>query len=162
MMACWKPSCDTIDFCFQFDIDCSESVFKFERTTGLLKANTQQTIILTFVPQHPINYHRRVTCMIHNQGPLFLDLLGTCHSELVKPAVLLARHLDNYKTHVERGFSVYPPEQLNDLRREGRLELDDAGALMAPVVSIIAQWQEKQVVNSGPAEPGHALPLQTV
>ena len=31
---------------------------------------------------------------------------------------------------------MYPPEQLNDLRREGRLELDDAGALMAPVVSI--------------------------
>ena len=73
--------------------------------------------------------------MIHNQGPLFLDLVGTCHSELVKPAVLLAKHLDNYQTHVERGFSVYPPEQLNDLRREGRLELDDAGALMAPVVS---------------------------
>ena len=121
-------------YIIQFDIDCGESIFKFERTSGVIKANTQQTIILRFVPQHPINYYRRITCMIHNQGPLFLDLLGTCHSELVKPAVLLAKHLENYLTHVERGFSVYPPEQLNDLRREGRLELDDAGALMAPVV----------------------------
>ena len=44
------------------------------------------------------------------QGPLFLDVLGTCHSEMVKPAVLLAKHLDRYKCHVERGLSVYPPE----------------------------------------------------
>ena len=129
----FRINCFCLDF--QFEIDCNESIFKFERTSGMIKANTQQTIILRFVPQHPINYYRRVTCMIHNQGPLFLDLVGTCHSELVKPAVLLAKHLDNYQTHVERGFSVYPPEQLNDLRREGRLELDDAGALMAPVVS---------------------------
>ena len=69
-----------------------------------------------------------------HQGPLFLDLIGTCHSELVKPAVLQAKHLDNFRTHVERGFSVYPPEQLNELRQKGRLELDDAGALMAPSV----------------------------
>jgi len=69
------------------------------------------------------------------QAPVFLDLLGTCHSELVKPAVLLSKHLDNFRTHVERGFSLFPPEQLNELRQQGRLELDDAGALMAPVVS---------------------------
>jgi hypothetical protein len=48
--------------------------------------------------------------------------------------VLQSKHLDNYRTHIERGFSVFPPEQLNELRQQGRLELDDAGALMAPVV----------------------------
>ncbi|KAH3749495.1 hypothetical protein DPMN_183993, partial [Dreissena polymorpha] len=121
-----------IDAEFQFMIDCSESVFKFKQISGCLKANSSKTIILKFVPIHPINYHRRVTCVVHNQGPLFLDLIGTCHSELVKPAVLQAKHLDNFRTHVERGFSVYPPEQLNELRQKGRLELDDAGALMAP------------------------------
>lgn len=122
-----------IDAEYQFMIDCEESVFKFERTSGVLKASERKTLILRFIPQHPINYHRRVTCMIHNKGPLFLDLIGTCHSELVKPAVLQSKHLDNYRTHVERGFSIYPPEQLNELRQQGRLELDDAGALMAPV-----------------------------
>ncbi|XP_052814504.1 cilia- and flagella-associated protein 65-like isoform X2 [Mya arenaria] len=122
-----------IDAVFQFEIDCEESVFKFQHLTGTLKANSTRTIILNFAPTHPINYHRRVTCMIHNRGPLFLDLLGTAHSELIKPAVIQSHHLDNYRTHVERGFSVFPPEQLNELRQQGRLELDDAGALMAPV-----------------------------
>jgi len=52
---------------FQMMIDCEESVFKFERLSGVLKPLEKQTIILKFVPQHPINYHRRVTCMIHDQ-----------------------------------------------------------------------------------------------
>ncbi|KAJ8320586.1 hypothetical protein KUTeg_002173 [Tegillarca granosa] len=120
---------------FQFMLDCNESVFKFERLSGVIRPNTRQTIILQFIPPYPINYHRKVTCMIHNQGPLFLDLLGTCHSEMVKPAVLQTRHLDLYKCHVERGLSLYPPEQLNELLREGKLEVDDAGALMMPASS---------------------------
>ncbi|XP_052236731.1 cilia- and flagella-associated protein 65-like [Dreissena polymorpha] len=131
-----------IDAEFQFMIDCSESVFKFKQISGCLKANSSKTIILKFVPIHPINYHRRVTCVVHNQGPLFLDLIGTCHSELVKPAVLQAKHLDNFRTHVERGFSVYPPEQLNELRQKGRLELDDAGALMAPSIGTVENPSE--------------------
>ncbi|KAK3591649.1 hypothetical protein CHS0354_040559 [Potamilus streckersoni] len=130
------------DAVYQFMIDCDESVFKFERTSGLLKPNSKQTVILKFVPQHPINYHRKVTCMIHNQGPLFLDLIGTCHSELIKPAVLLSKHLERFRVHVERGFSVFPPEQLNELRKQGRLELDDSGALMAPVLDPEAKEPE--------------------
>jgi len=54
-------------FILQFMIDCEESVFKFERTTGTLKANSKTTVILKFVPQYPINYHRRITCLVHNQ-----------------------------------------------------------------------------------------------
>lgn len=141
-----------IDADFQFMIDCSESVFKFERTSGTLKANSRLTIILKFVPQHPINYHRHVTCMIHNQGPLFLDLIGTCHSELVKPAVLQGKHLDNFRTHVERGFSIYPPEQLNELRQQGRLELDDAGALMAPVIGSVEKTEEHPLHRTPPMD----------
>ena len=52
---------------FQFVIDCSESVFKFEQVSGVLKPESRQTLILKFDPQHPINYYRRVTCLIHNQ-----------------------------------------------------------------------------------------------
>ena len=44
------------------------------------------------------------------QGPLYLDLLGTCHEETMKPAVLLCKHIKRYHTHVARGFSFYPPE----------------------------------------------------
>ncbi|XP_053386703.1 cilia- and flagella-associated protein 65-like isoform X2 [Mercenaria mercenaria] len=141
-----------IDAEYQFMIDCGESVFKFEQTVGTLKAKEKRTLILKFIPQHPINYYRRVACVIHNKGPLFLDLLGTCHSELVKPAVLQSKHLDNYRTHIERGFSVYPPEQLNELRQQGRLELDDAGALMAPVIGTVENPSEHPLHQFAPMD----------
>ncbi|XP_060587307.1 cilia- and flagella-associated protein 65-like isoform X2 [Ruditapes philippinarum] len=141
-----------IDAEYQFMIDCNESVFKFEQTAGTLKAHEKRTLILKFIPQHPINYYRRVACVIHNKGPLFLDLLGTCHSELVKPAVLQSKHLDNYRTHIERGFSVFPPEQLNELRQQGRLELDDAGALMAPVIGTVENPAEHPLHQFAPMD----------
>ncbi|PIK59519.1 putative coiled-coil domain-containing protein [Apostichopus japonicus] len=44
------------------------------------------------------------------QDPLFVDLIGTCHTELAKPAILQPKHLDRYRIHEARGFSVFPPE----------------------------------------------------
>ena len=44
------------------------------------------------------------------QDPLTLDLLGTCHVETVKPAVLQAKHILNYHIHAIRGLSFTPPE----------------------------------------------------
>ncbi len=44
------------------------------------------------------------------QDPLFLDVIGTCHSETVKPAVLQAKHVQRYRLHVDRGLSFTPPE----------------------------------------------------
>ncbi|CAC5365950.1 unnamed protein product [Mytilus coruscus] len=125
-----------VDAQFQFMLDCEESVFKFEKLTGSVRANSTITVIIKFFPVHPINYYKRLACIVHNQGPLFLDLLGTCHSEMVKPAVLLSKHLDRYKCHVERGLSTYPPEELNELVRSNKLEIDDAGAVMIPETEV--------------------------
>lgn len=116
---------------FQFIIDCSQSVFKMEATCGLLPGKGSQTIVIRFSPTNPINYYRRLTCLVQNQDPLFIDLFGTCHTEQVKPAVLQKIHLDRYQTHVRRGFSKIPPEQLNEDLRASKLQLDEDGALMA-------------------------------
>ncbi|XP_041374433.1 cilia- and flagella-associated protein 65-like [Gigantopelta aegis] len=121
-----------MDATYQFVIDCNESVFKFDNVSGVLKPESRKTLILKFYPQHPINYYRRVTCLVHNQDPLFLDLLGTCHSEMVKPAVLLAKHVSRYRVHVEQGFTMYPPEQLNELVRDRKLAVDKSGTLLIP------------------------------
>ena len=44
------------------------------------------------------------------QEPLFLDILGTCHSETSKPAVLQYKHIERYRLHMDRGLSFTPPE----------------------------------------------------
>jgi len=118
-----------VEAIYQFELDCEESAFKFQTTSGILKPNSTQTIIISFVPQFPINYFRRIACLVHNQPPLYLDLMGTCHSETEKPAVLKYDHVVRYHTHVERGLSFIAPEQLNEMLKAKRLGVDHNGCL---------------------------------
>jgi len=39
-----------------------------------------------------------------------VELMGTCHSEVQKAAVLKPVHIQRYQLHVERGLSFDPPE----------------------------------------------------
>ena len=134
---------------FQFQIDCNESVFKFEQVSGLLPPGTQKTIILQFEPTHAINYYRRVACIVHNQDPLFLDLLGTCHTETGKPAMLQAKHIRRYRVHVHRGISFYPPEQLNAMIQEGKLEADSQGVLrQVPAEGEQPDYSEPPIISA--------------
>jgi len=48
-------------------------------------------------------------CMMM-QGMIELEVLGTCHSEMEKAAVLKPVHIQRYRLHVERGLSFDPPE----------------------------------------------------
>ncbi|XP_048200691.1 cilia- and flagella-associated protein 65 isoform X2 [Perognathus longimembris pacificus] len=117
---------------FQFIIDCQESVFNISPTFGTLVGKVRLTLHCTFQPKHPNIYFRRVACLIHHQDPLFLDLIGTCHSETIKPVILKPRHLTWYRTHQVRGLVSYPPDILTAMLREKKLARDANGALMLP------------------------------
>lgn len=67
-----------------------------------------------------------------SQDPLFLDLIGTCHSDSIKPAILKPQHLTWYRTHLARGLTFYPPDILAAMLKEKKLERDKNGALMLP------------------------------
>lgn len=67
-----------------------------------------------------------------SQDPLFLDLIGTCHSDSTKPAILRPQHLVWYRTHLVRGLTLYPPDILGLMLSEKKLEQDENGALMIP------------------------------
>ncbi|XP_046498897.1 cilia- and flagella-associated protein 65 isoform X4 [Equus quagga] len=117
---------------FQFAIDCQESIFSIRPTFGTLVGKARMTLHCAFQPAHPIIYFRRVACLIHHQDPLFLDLIGTCHSDSTKPAILRPQHLSWYRTHLVRGLTLYPPDILGIMLREKKLEQDRNGALMIP------------------------------
>lgn len=135
-----------VEAVFQFVIDCEESVFNFKQVSGVVKADSRVTLPIKFTPAAPINYYRRVTCLVHNQGPLYLDLMGTCHSESLKPAVLLSKHIKRYLTNAARGLSLYSPEQLNELLRDKKLQVDEDGCLLYPLY-------EKATVAASYVEP---------
>uniref|UniRef100_A0A4X2JWM6 Cilia and flagella associated protein 65 n=1 Tax=Vombatus ursinus TaxID=29139 RepID=A0A4X2JWM6_VOMUR len=115
---------------FMFELDNQESVFSLEPQSGFLHGREQKLLTLTFRPTHPIICYRRVTCLIHHQEPLFLDIIGTCHSDSAKPAILRPRHLKWYRTHMARGLILFSPDILGTMLREKKLNRDEDGALM--------------------------------
>ncbi|XP_019896730.2 cilia- and flagella-associated protein 65 isoform X1 [Esox lucius] len=116
---------------YQFDLDASgNGVFSLEPAWGVLPANSSQSLKLTYRPQHPIGHHRRLACLLLHREPLFLDLLGTCHSEQQTPATLRPRHLVLYQKNWSRGLTYYPPDVLSAMLAEGKLQVDQEGALL--------------------------------
>ncbi|NXA83497.1 CFA65 protein, partial [Thryothorus ludovicianus] len=117
---------------YQFDIDCKGSVFSLDRPCGVLEGTTTLTLKVTFRPTHPMNYHRRVVCLVHHQEPIYVDFFGTCHSDTAKPTTLHERHLSWYRTNMVRGLTFYPPDILSVMLKDGKLQMDEKGALMLP------------------------------
>ncbi|NXS18073.1 CFA65 protein, partial [Mystacornis crossleyi] len=117
---------------YQFDIDDKGSVFSLDRPCGVLEGKTTRTLKVTFQPTHPMNYHRRVVCLVHHQEPMYVDFLGTCHSDTAKPTTLQERHLFWYRTNMVRGLTFYPPDILSVMLKDGKLQVDEKGALMFP------------------------------
>ncbi|KAJ8350300.1 hypothetical protein SKAU_G00254300 [Synaphobranchus kaupii] len=120
---------------FQFDMDSAgHSVFTVDPPCGTLPGNSQLTLHVRFCPQQPIAHHRRAPCLLLHREPLFLDMIGTCHSDQQKPAILNSKHLQLYYLHLARGLTCYPPDILGAMLAEGKLQLDQEGALMLPEV----------------------------
>ncbi|NXY86806.1 CFA65 protein, partial [Alcedo cyanopectus] len=117
---------------YQFDIDDRGSIFSLDRPCGVLEGTTTLELKVTFRPTHPISYHRRVVCLVHYQEPMYVDFFGTCHSDTAKPAILQARHLFWYRTNMVRGLTFYPPDTLSAMLKDGKLQMDEKGALMLP------------------------------
>nr|XP_047935643.1 cilia- and flagella-associated protein 65 isoform X1 [Anser cygnoides] len=117
---------------YQFDIDGRGSVFSLDHPCGVLEGTTTRALKVTFRPAHPISYHRRVVCLVHHQGPLYVDFFGTCHSDTAKPAILQARHLSWFRTNMVRGLTFYPPDILSAMLKDGMLQMDEKRALMLP------------------------------
>ncbi|XP_069472961.1 cilia- and flagella-associated protein 65 [Ambystoma mexicanum] len=140
---------------YRFDIDAKESVFSFDTHCSVLPGNTTQTLKVTFCPTRTIAHYRRVACLIHHQEPLYLDLIGTCHSEEGNPAVLLSKHLSQYRKNMGRGLTFYPPDILGAMLKEGKLRLESDGSLLLPPPAVCGQ----DPTNSPPVDYPHIDPM---
>ncbi|MFT7817925.1 coiled-coil domain-containing protein 108 [Arapaima gigas] len=115
---------------FQFDVDGSgHSVFALEPPCGTLRGHARVTVLVRFRPRQPITHYRRAACLLLHREPLFLDLIGTCHTEHLRPAVLNPKHLHRYHIHRARGLTCYPPDILRTMLAENKLQLDQEGVV---------------------------------
>ncbi|KAM6934057.1 cilia- and flagella-associated protein 65 [Xenentodon cancila] len=88
-----------VEAIYQWDIDCSNSVFSILPVSGTVLPHSQTKLRAVYEPTQPMAHHRRVACLILHRDPVFLDLIGTCHTELHKPAILKPEHLALVELH---------------------------------------------------------------
>ncbi|XP_061775397.1 cilia- and flagella-associated protein 65 [Nerophis ophidion] len=110
---------------YQWDLDCTgHSVFSIQPQCGIVKQQSSVKLHISYLPTMPIAYHRSVSCLILQAEPLFLDLIGTCYSDVQEPAVLTQEHLSEIKKE--------PSEIISALLRSYSTQ-SDTQALCFPV-----------------------------
>uniref|UniRef100_A0A671V1K3 Cilia and flagella associated protein 65 n=1 Tax=Sparus aurata TaxID=8175 RepID=A0A671V1K3_SPAAU len=130
-----------VEAIYQLDLDCSgHSVFSIQPASGTVRPHSHTILKAVYRPTQPIAHHRRVACLILHRDPMFLDLIGTCHSELQKPAILKPEHLVLYKLSWSRRMDT--PD--SDLAKEQDhiAQLDQQGVL-CPLEEVECQRQMK-------------------
>ncbi|XP_056144876.1 cilia- and flagella-associated protein 65 [Lampris incognitus] len=118
---------------YQWDLDCSgHSIFSIHPAEGTLHPHSCTLLKVFYRATQPIVHYRRVACLVLHGDPTFLDIIGTCHSELQQPTILRPRHLVLYHLHQCYGLTQYPPDLLRTMLQEGMVHLDQNGALYRP------------------------------
>ncbi|KAM4561619.1 cilia- and flagella-associated protein 65 [Fundulus diaphanus] len=105
---------------YQWDIDCWNSVFSISPASGAVLPQGRIKVKVLYRPTHPMAHHRRVACLILHREPLFLDLIGTCHSEVQRPVTLKPEHLVVFKHQ-------WSPGSVQDLPRDHNTLPDQQG-----------------------------------
>ncbi|RKP21000.1 hypothetical protein ROZALSC1DRAFT_27569, partial [Rozella allomycis CSF55] len=113
-----------INLTYQFYNDTG-SVFSIDKSQGNIPPETSLSIVFKFSPNNPIHYYKRVYCLVENQEPSVIEILGTCYSEKQRPPSMLPDHLAAYKHRVDAGLSFYPPELLEDMLKNGTVILEN-------------------------------------
>ncbi|XP_070694450.1 cilia- and flagella-associated protein 65 [Pempheris klunzingeri] len=120
-----------VEAIYQWDLDCSgHSVFSIQPASGTIHPHSHTTLKAVYRPTQPIVHYRRVACLILHRDPMFLDLIGTCHSELERPAILKPEHLILYKPNWYREQDL--PDSLSAMQQDHDVNMDQQGALCPP------------------------------
>ncbi|OHS99859.1 hypothetical protein TRFO_08149 [Tritrichomonas foetus] len=108
---------------FQFLIEPT-SVFSFDPIQGILPPNYSKSIRVTFTPQNPIVYYRRVILIVHQHPPLAIDVFGSAYDTFNHPPRLKAQHIDwNHKV-ISEGLGNKPPHLLPKVTEYNMPEID--------------------------------------
>ncbi|XP_042350684.1 cilia- and flagella-associated protein 65 isoform X3 [Plectropomus leopardus] len=133
---------------FQWDLDCSgHSVFSIQPASGTVHPHSHTKLKAVYRPTQPIVHRRRVACFILHRDPVFLDLIGTCHSELQQPAILKPEHLVLYKLHWYGRQD--PSDMTSAMQQDPDVHLNQQGVL-CPLEESHQRPESTSVVSTDP------------
>ncbi|KAH0791847.1 hypothetical protein GPJ56_004204 [Histomonas meleagridis] len=98
---------------FQFLIEPT-SVFRFDPIQGILPPNYSKAIRVTFSPQHPIVYHRRVILVIHQHHPMAIDVFGSAFDTFNHPPKIKTSSVEKYYQAIAQGLGSKPPRAIKE------------------------------------------------
>ncbi|GAV01879.1 hypothetical protein RvY_12518 [Ramazzottius varieornatus] len=99
---------------FQFDWAGSTDVFQVEPLGGNIAAGQSVLVTVHFHPLWPVLYRRLLRCLVHNEGVISIDVIGTCHSSLVQPPLLEPCHLETFSKQEMKELISMGPRMLKD------------------------------------------------
>ncbi len=73
------------------------SVFHLSHVSGIIPPLLESSVMVTFSPDAPGNFYRRLFCLVQDQSTIFLDILGTGYDHDVRPAPFQQAHVDAYR-----------------------------------------------------------------
>lgn len=102
-----------------------DGIFKIHPRQGVIPAEMEVAVKLTFVPTKPINYYRRIFILISEGLPLFIDVMGTgfirAKGEVKeqRPAPLRHAHVQAYRNRCMAGLDLVSPDELDAMLENG-------------------------------------------
>ncbi|KAJ3173570.1 hypothetical protein HDU88_002656 [Geranomyces variabilis] len=103
---------------YQFLVE-AESIFRIDKPSGTINANSSVALTIKFSAVEPINYYRRIYCLVEHQDGLILDLLATCYNDKRRPATFVYKHIQTYQNRKANGMWSFGPEQLEEMMKSG-------------------------------------------
>ena len=143
--------------------DAPGAVFSVTPAQGTVAPLLSQPLTVRFRPALPINYYRRLFCLLHGQDPLYVDLLGTGFTDSLRPLPFAQPHVDAARARrlLHPPSALLPPDALASF-----LASRAGGRLMAPAIEILHSGLTAAAAAAAAARPGarattHALPRLT-
>lgn len=79
-------------------------VFSFgDAVRGVIPSLFTISVTIGFNPTAPSHHWKRVTLLVKNGEPLYVDLVGTAYSEKLRPPPLSNAHVEDYMRRVQEG-----------------------------------------------------------
>jgi len=133
----------TIDYSFDAS---AEGMFGFSQTMGSIKAHSYHNVIVSFTPRYDaVNFYKRVTCLVRDQGALTIDLLATAvdPQDKRRPAQLKLKHVHQYHRFLEYGISRCPP----DVQELAVAEINQTGMVPRGIKGATARGEALVIFN---------------
>ncbi|XP_028993480.1 cilia- and flagella-associated protein 65 [Betta splendens] len=145
---------------YQCNLDCNgHSVFSIQPASGTVCPHSHTMLKAVYRPTQARAHHRRVACLILHQEPLFLDLIGTCHSDFHQPAILRPEHLILYSGQIPTDTSMQQvqldQQDISSTLEESNQRPDSAAVSRSPMEEFFQSWNVNGISSSSSLSSPH-------